>query len=284
MTPGNYVVSAVASARGLQIDSQGFDQNVYTVAVLPPDCTDCEPRLNPIETTGGGGGRPGMSTTCAIGFNQCSALRSCIPDTDTCESPCESPTISVGVSLSSSVSLCKAGFSYVSPSLFGKADTNTWNWSCQKNNQTTVNASCSVGCPTGSYFDIASNSCQTTRTDWCPNIDGNQTNITLYRRDPAGNCTASGAIKYFRFDPNTTNASCPAYWETELVGDTRFECSLNGQTVPSQKPEGALPQIALPGGSNYTLSCDLIDNATGVNISTTEKSARCFRVGQVREN
>lgn len=296
MSPGRYTVRAVVRGTGVTDSdgiqtSEGSDENTYIVQAPPetPDnpATNDDPADNPGPTCSpqdpSCGGTPNQGgTICSPGTSYCSAISRCISDTDTCVNPCEKPRITTDQPLSLT-GLCKTGYTPVASSIFGSVNTNSWNWTCQ-NSAIGVTVQCSESCPTGTYFDQQSNSCTSDIVDWCPNIDGEQRDVSLYSRDASGNCIASGKIKYFRFQPDTTDTMCPAFWETEVSPGAYANCTLDGRSVTDNHPSGSpITQLYRPG-SQYTLSCTIRLREDDSLIKTVESRARCFKNVNLQEN
>ncbi len=231
-----------------------------------------------IITTEGGGGNP----SCNTGQSYCSAVSACIPDADTCENPCASPSIIIGTPLATT-NLCTSGFNLVNLSLFGSINTNTWYWTCQKPSISTT-VQCSKACPIGTFFDQTSNSCSDTVSDWCPNIPGDQTNVTLYARNQDGTCLIDGKIKYFRFSPDTADLTCPAFWDTEVSPGAYADCKIDNLAVPAQYPVGSPATKTYSAGGFHTLACSIKVIEDDSVIKSVESLARCFRNTNVKEN
>jgi hypothetical protein len=182
-----------------------------------------------------------------------------------------------------------------------------WVWQCKTPSQPRAD-DCSAECQSGIY-SAKTHVCANVADDVCDNILGTQTPAqqSLYmvtkEADTGKNiCTPKeGSIKYFKFQPDIAEAFCPAYWDTVLPDPSLgFEtvCMLDGLI---KIPDGANAEHAVvtsnplpPAPSSkdwylrqvgrwHTLTCFIRGNEDGEVRKTLSATAKCNRLGEVKE-
>lgn len=190
-----------------------------------------------------------------------------------------------GIARVTDSNLCGPG-SEVVPGSFGLSIASSqWNWTCRKVGASSGSVSCNTKCVAPSVYNPVKGYCgDETCPDWCPNIEGLQPTRTNYTIDEDGNCQYNGRIVYFRPRPDTNTSSCPAFWKTEADSGSRMDCKLNGVTVPAQKiDDGIIAGYPIEAGKKHTLTCELRNTDSDTLLKTVTASARCYKLGEVRE-
>lgn len=229
-------------------------------------------------------GCPG--TVCVAGDPLCTGPT---PPGNSCSVVADIPT---GSSLTSAAGLCAAGAALSNFNV--NAGKTGWVWQCRSAAQPAP-SNCSANCASGIYSAI-NNVCSDIPDDLCSNLDGRQVDGSKYDITGVDICSPkTGSIKYFKFLPDTAEASCPAYWDTELPDpSSKFvtSCTIGGDsaigahqiTTSNRQPPD--PQgrawFLRPVGKLHTLTCEIKDDL-GVSRKTLTASARCFRIGEVNE-
>jgi hypothetical protein len=271
--PGTYVIQAMAE------DQKGASSawGTHTIVITNDD------------GNGDDGGDPGT-----IQGNS----GTCTPGDANCANSCGSvPPVATGNTLTAGQ--CVPGVDYFGFEPSGPNGPNGpksgWTWKCQAGWQS-VPQVCTALCASGIY-SAQQSKCTAVADDICLNLVGNQTNRNLYDIDSAGNCAPkTGAIKYFKFNPDVAEESCPAYWDVVLPdASLGFSAScLLDNLAAIAGPNGNLNvgySNPLPGGSPlyrlqvrrlHSLTCPIKDDNKKV-VKVLEASARCYKLGETNE-
>lgn len=229
---------------------------------------------------------PGGDGGCDAESKYCPTTNSCIPKGTVCPAACGNPVIASGGAVTvNTPNLCGPGFEIVTTSVFARTSTNSWYWSCRPSGGGS-SVSCEESCPAGTFYEPTKGYCAVECPDWCPNIAGNQIDISNYIRDDSGHCLIpDGKIKYFKVRPDTSETQCPAFWETEVGEGADLSCSIGGAAVESNKRDDGASAVGfkVDAGKRHTLSCDVVWKENGQVLKTVTASTRCFLPTQVQE-
>jgi hypothetical protein len=212
------------------------------------------------------------------------------------------PDVATGSTLTSSPRLCTG-----TAVLLGTVNVNVgrtgWVWQCRQG--TAAPENCTARCASGIY-SVTSGECSDTPDDICDNIDDVQTpaDSSSYEVTSEGGRSIclpkEGEIKYFKFQPDTVETACPAYWDTVLPDRSLgFDstCTIDGLTEIDDA--GGTPHTV--GWSNllppnptgrawylrpvqrlHTLTCTIKD-FDGVTRKRLEANARCYKLPETIE-
>ncbi len=207
----------------------------------------------------------------------------CVPGEANCPASCIAlPPVATGNSLTSGQ--CVAGANVIDFGL--NASRDGWSWKCQGDWQT-IPETCGAACESGIYSALTG-ACSDVPDDLCPNIKGLQRVPGVYDIDASGRCVPkTGKIKYFQFSPNTAEASCPAYWDTERPDPSlgfNMSCRIGSLQVGlSNLLSGGQNTFKYPVRLQHALTCDIAGDEDGVVVKRLEARARCYRIGEVVE-
>lgn len=272
-----YKVKSFNSSTNTYSDFSNPSQAVTSVSVA-----QCLPNTGTPD--GGGGG--GQLASCGADQKYCQSSESCIAKDATCRNACGAPIVPAGGGLfESSLNMCASGFEPVVGSVFARPSTNKWYWTCRPAGSTGSGTQCESSCPEGTFYEGSKGYCATDCPDWCPNVEGDQTEVTQYIRDDNGHCLTDGKIKSFYAKPDTAEANCPAFWDTVVGAGAVMKCSIGGVAVPATNPEiaGAAGR-QVQAGKVHTLSCDIRLKEDDTLIKTVTAATRCFKIGGIIEN
>lgn len=222
------------------------------------------------------------SSSCSPSQTYCSTLNACISTGESCPQACGTATQQpVGADkrlTMTSANLCGSGYSVLPGSLFGTPGRrdNAWQWVCAANaSDISSRVYCSADCASGTSYCPATNTCATT-CDSCP---------AGYALDESGACIPpNGRIIYFRVEPDTSEANCPAYWDTEVDAAGYAKCSIGSMPVEADNLIGSASGFSIPAGTRATLRCEIRTKADDSVIKTLTETIRCFKPTNVIEN